>query len=333
MYGLIIGNIANLIANIDVAKTQYKERMEKINTFLNYRNIPGKLKKKINNYYSYLWDSRRGYNESSVLEDLPDPLKVSVALYLNKEIIEKVPIFEGASDEFIKEIIMNLTPVVYTPGDPIVLTGEVGFDMFFISRGAVDVLSADEKTLYNTLHAGQFFGEIALLLSMPRTATIRAKEYCDLYRLDKHTFENVLSRYPDFAASIRKLASERKAEIEAITVEQQKTHIKEDEEQIQRPSDDEHQGVEYKVPDKINKVTHLVNDSGIVLNWEKVKDFRHYEIIKREQDDDKWRFLSKLITDSEYCDNSLLEGVNSYRIRAVNISGPGPWSSAYKVII
>ena len=35
--------------------------------------------------------------------------------------------------------------MVFTPGDYIVQAGEVGFDMYFISKGAVDVMSADEK--------------------------------------------------------------------------------------------------------------------------------------------------------------------------------------------
>jgi len=216
MYGLIIGNIANLIVNIDVAKNQFKEKVEKINTFLKYRNIPHSVQKKINDYYQYLWETRRGYEETSVLQDLPEPLKVTVSLYLNKEIIEKVPIFEGASDEFIRDIILNLQPVVYSPNDYIVRAGEMGSDMYFISKGAVEVLSPDETITYATLTAGQFFGEMALLLSIPRTATIKALDYCDLYRLHKDTFDMVLGRFPDFEEQIRRLSEKRKAENEQL---------------------------------------------------------------------------------------------------------------------
>ncbi|MBN1685627.1 MAG: ion transporter [Spirochaetales bacterium] len=226
MYGLVIGNIANLIANIDVAKTQYKEKLDKINTFLKYRNIPVDQQRKINDYYNYLWESRRGYDESSVLADLPGPLKQSVLLFLNKEIIEKVPIFEAAGEDLIKDIIVNMEPVVFTPGDYIVRAGEVGFDMYFISRGRVDVMSADETARYATLTAGQFFGEIALLLSMPRTATIKATEYCDLYRLDKETFDGILTRYPDFMKNIQATADARRAEIDARTQAAKKTKQK-----------------------------------------------------------------------------------------------------------
>jgi len=94
MYGMIIGNIANLIANIDIAKSQYKDRLDKINAFLNYRNIPHPLQRKINDYYNYLWESRRGYDESAVLQDLPIALKTTVALQINRGIIEKVPCFK-----------------------------------------------------------------------------------------------------------------------------------------------------------------------------------------------------------------------------------------------
>jgi voltage-gated potassium channel len=78
----------------------------------------------------------------------------------------------------------------------------------------VDVIAADGHTLLNTITEGDFFGEIALLFSQPRTASVRAVDYCDLYTLDKDTFDRVLSRYPDFTAHIRDMAYQRQPELE-----------------------------------------------------------------------------------------------------------------------
>jgi voltage-gated potassium channel len=39
-------------------------------------------------------------------------------------------------------------------------------------------------------------------------------DYCDLYTLDKDTFDRVLSRYPDFTAHIRDMAYQRQPELE-----------------------------------------------------------------------------------------------------------------------
>lgn len=213
MYGFVIANIATLIANIDMAKAHHREKLEKINTFMKYRNLPAELQVRINDYYSYLWESRKGYDENMVLADLPIQLKTHVSLYLNKDIIEKVPIFEGASKALIREIILNMRPAIYTPGDYIFQQGDAGHDMYFISKGSVDVVSEDGKTVYATLTSGQFFGEIALLLSQPRNASIRARNYCDLYRLKKDDFDRVIQNFPDFSRKISELAKKRHRKI------------------------------------------------------------------------------------------------------------------------
>jgi voltage-gated potassium channel len=73
----------------------------------------------------------------------------------------------------------------------------------------MEVLSPDGKTTYSTMSAGDFFGEIALLYDEPRSASVRALEYCDVYRLDRELFERVLNRYPEIAEKIKAAAKER----------------------------------------------------------------------------------------------------------------------------
>lgn len=213
LYGFIIGNIASIIANIDVAKSQFQKKMDNLNTFFKYRNIPIKLQNHIYEYYDYLWRSRRGYDESSLLQDLPKALKIQVSLFLNQDIIAKVPFFKNASRPFIRDIILNLKPIIFTPGDTIITFGEVGHEMYFISRGEVIVSNEQETITYATLGTGQYFGEMALILSTERTATVRSKGFCDLYVLDRKTFNSILRRYPLFAKEVEELAGKRRQEL------------------------------------------------------------------------------------------------------------------------
>ena len=69
--------------------------------------------------------------------------------------------------------------------------------------------------MLTTLTDGQFFGELALLFSQPRTTSVRAVDYCDLYTLDKDTFDHVLTRYPEFAGHIKEVADERNPQTRA----------------------------------------------------------------------------------------------------------------------
>lgn len=210
VYGYVIATVANIIANIDPAKRHYRETMERVNAFMRYRRLPVPLQTRIREYYAYLWKKRLGYDESAIVADLSPTLRTDVTLYLKKDIIERVPLFNGAPEEFVKEIAMHMRPVVYLPGDVVFRAGDHGTDMFFISQGTVEVLSQDGHTVHNTLGEGEFFGEIALFLNQPRSATVRATDHCDLYRLEKDVFARIVDRFPEIARKIEELVNERK---------------------------------------------------------------------------------------------------------------------------
>ncbi len=213
IYGYIIAIFASLISNIDVARNQFTERFEKINTFMRLRKIPPDLQAKIRGYHEYIWNSRRGYDEAHVLSDLPESLKLQVSIFLNRHILEKVPIFKGASDELLQQIILNLKPEVFTPRDYIFREGEIGGGMYFISRGSVEVVSKDGRNIFATLTEGNYFGEIALLMSQPRNASVRAVDYVDLYSLERDTLETILSKFPAFQSHIHELAAHRQTQL------------------------------------------------------------------------------------------------------------------------
>ena len=51
--------------------------------------------------------------------------------------------------------------------------------MFFINRGTVEVVSEDGTVVFATMNEGKFFGEISLIFSCPRTASIRSGDRSD----------------------------------------------------------------------------------------------------------------------------------------------------------
>ncbi len=103
---------------------------------------------------------------------------------------------------------MMLNPVVYEAGETIIKQGEMGEEMYFVSRGQVEALDAAGKVL-RTLTDGEFFGEISLLLAQPRSASVRAATTCDLFVLHKADFDRALKDHPQFAESLRELVRER----------------------------------------------------------------------------------------------------------------------------
>jgi glucose-6-phosphate 1-dehydrogenase len=127
---------------------------------------------------------------------------------INRETLERVPLFKGGDPVFLNQICMALQPRAAKPGETIIRKGEPGLEMYMISRGECEVLDSSGEAKI-VMREGDAFGEIALLLAEPRTATVRAKTMCDLFVLDKADFNRILHEQPKFAQAIKEIALER----------------------------------------------------------------------------------------------------------------------------
>ncbi|KNC52107.1 uncharacterized protein AMSG_00934 [Thecamonas trahens ATCC 50062] len=152
--------------------------------------------------------------EDTVDLALEEGVKFSVKVDL-AEVMAKVPMFGGVSQgAFFTLLIRKMREQVHPPGKFIMRCGDPGSSMFFVTKGAVDVLLESGACVAN-LKEGSFFGEIAVLLKRPRTASIRARNYVTTYELDASVLEDALTKYPHLKQHFHKVAMERLQRIEA----------------------------------------------------------------------------------------------------------------------
>ncbi len=173
----LIGAVASSLMRKDPATVRYQKNIDSLAALMHYRSLPGGLRNRILDFYKYMWRKRLGYDETAFLQSLPDSLRTEVALHLKKEVIEKVSLFNNASDEFQREIALLLKPIFLTPGDYIFKAGDIGKKMYFVVNGELDTLTGSEDQVLTKLETGDFFGEIALIKNKNRTATIKALTY------------------------------------------------------------------------------------------------------------------------------------------------------------
>lgn len=208
VYAFLIGNIASLLTRLDPLRAAHLQQRERLDAFMRYRELPLDLRRRIQAYHDYVWDQRLVIDEDEVLEDLPPGLRAEVALHLRRNLVEGVPLFEGASEAFIRDVALQMRPVVAFPGDVIVREGHHGREMYVLARGTVEAVDAEGRVL-REMHDGDFFGEVALVTDAPRTATVRAVTTSDLYVLDRAMYERVSMYYPAVAAALAEAARQR----------------------------------------------------------------------------------------------------------------------------
>ncbi|KAK1816132.1 hypothetical protein LTR12_009472 [Friedmanniomyces endolithicus] len=140
------------------------------------------------------------------------PLASSTIAGIPLELLDRLkafPLFASAPESFLLSIGRSLRPNVYQTAQEIIREGEDAKAMYWLVRGSVRVTSRDGESTYAELKPGAFFGEIGILMDIPRTASIVASSRSLVVRLNKEDLRKELPRYPDVEGAIREEAVER----------------------------------------------------------------------------------------------------------------------------
>ena len=93
-------------------------------------------------------------------------------------------------------------------GETVITDGENGYTIFFIEAGEADVFGESGEQI-GSLGPGDTFGEIALLVTGRRVATVVARTPMRALSLFDQDLKRVLRRVPELERSLRRLGGER----------------------------------------------------------------------------------------------------------------------------
>ncbi len=208
MYGFVIGNVSTILVNANTFKAAQKKKMNDLATYMEYYKVPKHLQDEVFIFYAHLLDNSLSADDGDIIADLPAALQNELRVYSNLRMIEKVPLFQGLSMDCMKSLAKSLKQVIVAPTEYIIREGEAGREMYFIGQGSVNVLVGKQQVA--SLKSSDFFGEIALLQEVTRTASIVSASYCDLFKLEKEDFLSILKTHADLAAKVEAALKERK---------------------------------------------------------------------------------------------------------------------------
>jgi CRP-like cAMP-binding protein len=92
-------------------------------------------------------------------------------------------------------------------GQPLFREGECGEEMYVVLEGSLAIIVAGKVVEVAT--AGTLLGELALIDSAPRAATVLAKAPCRLARIDRARFHFLIQQTPMFATHVMKVLADR----------------------------------------------------------------------------------------------------------------------------
>ncbi|XP_020819408.1 cyclic nucleotide-gated channel beta-1 [Phascolarctos cinereus] len=209
-FSVMIGQMRDVVGAATAGQTYYRSCMDSTVKYMNFYKIPRSVQNRVKTWYEYTWHSQGMLDESELMVQLPDKMRLDLAIDVNYDIVSKVALFQGCDRQMIFDMLKRLKSVVYLPNDYVCKKGEIGREMYIIQAGQVQVLGGpDGKSVLVTLRAGSVFGEISLLAvggGNRRTANVVAHGFTNLFILDKKDLNEILVHYPESQKLLRKKA-------------------------------------------------------------------------------------------------------------------------------
>ena len=104
-----------------------------------------------------------------------------------------MPVFAGLSEEALESLTQHVRFLDYSPGNVVISEGTLGDTLYILAEGSVDVvkhLDEPAQKVLATLNKGEIFGEMCIIESVARSASVRAVEdptvLVALHRSDLH---------------------------------------------------------------------------------------------------------------------------------------------------
>ncbi len=122
--------------------------------------------------------------------------------------LKSLPLFESVSDEDLRKISPFVSEVSVSEGKHLVEEGDYAYEFMAIEEGSAEVRRGDE--LLAELGPGDFFGEMGIIDSERRNATVIAKTPLRLITLDRWDMKRLEKAIPSAAAKIREVVEKRR---------------------------------------------------------------------------------------------------------------------------
>jgi CRP/FNR family cyclic AMP-dependent transcriptional regulator len=125
------------------------------------------------------------------------------------ELIKRVPLFSHCSKKELGLVAQIADEIDLPEGKTLIREGDRGREFFVLVEGSADVRRRNRRV--NTMGAGDFFGEIALVSERPRTATVTTTSPVRALVVTERSFRSLLSDAPEVQRKVLRALADRVA--------------------------------------------------------------------------------------------------------------------------
>ncbi|CAD8193663.1 unnamed protein product [Paramecium pentaurelia] len=200
-------NINNFQKMMEEYNSYYMQRFKQkvsINKFMEQKNVPSELRERIRQYINEHWaeeGSRDQESEQQVFEILAPELKQELMYQSLGQFLQRTMFANHFTKPFLKELAQKIREQSFSQGDEIIGVGSTeqtdDLSIYYIVGGSVIVKPGNSEIIKKKLGLYSYFGEWSFFTGFPRTGTVNAREYSQVYAITRADFLETLKKFPE----------------------------------------------------------------------------------------------------------------------------------------
>ena len=207
MFGLLFGTgfvalftskMVEIITSTNYFEQMARRKIGRVQSFMAQADLPADLQQRCTAHLQhFMFATSLTADTVELLRELSSPLRDEVNLASRRSLVvdmlDRSKWFDGSRegtsdipDLFVKMLVSRLTPAVFSPGDMVIVGGELGSEAYLIQSGFLHIPLPDGTLL--TRGAGECVGEIAMITKGPRSTSVIAATHVEAYSLSQADF-------------------------------------------------------------------------------------------------------------------------------------------------
>ncbi|OMJ80536.1 hypothetical protein SteCoe_19178 [Stentor coeruleus] len=206
-----ISSLSSIFSEANYKKNVLMQRMAMLEDYTKSQRISHLLKKKmkreIKDKVSRMNHSAEDREE--IISYLPIELKYEVAMTMHKGVINEFPFFKEKEHNFIANIFPKLYSKILNIGEVIFMQSQISEEIFFISKGRVNLIYGEENQPFRVISLGQYFGDYDSIFEKRRAYGAICRQYTHLLVMSSDLTQRFRRDFPSIWFEFKQISEHR----------------------------------------------------------------------------------------------------------------------------
>lgn len=140
-FGIIVAHVAQLLETLNARSNAFSRRVDEVREYMLDRRLPQAMQRRILDYFTHFLSQKSLFNEAEILAGLSKSLRNEVVAHGMGQTLVSLSAFNGEDPSVMSKLVTKLKPALHMPGDMIAEEGDIGREIFFLTKGSVDVIA------------------------------------------------------------------------------------------------------------------------------------------------------------------------------------------------